>query len=349
MGKFDSRCGYSTVTAAEIARRLGVSRTTVSTLLRGETKTARISADTARRVHTLAEELNYVPNALAHNFRRQRSTTIGLVLAEFSGNWADHIMLGMEEVLAGSGYTPFVGLHRWKVKRAREELFSCLQRRDVGVICQPFTVERDVYAPVLDGDIPFVFLADRPEGIPEASFVGWDAGPAARVAVEHLIDTGRRRIGFIGMDYPMEMSRARHEAYVDVLREAGLPFREDWNGLIPMQWGVGDALVQTVNDMFAPGQEHPDALFALNDAIALPLLQRFDQLGIRVPDDVAVIGMGDLDASHRWPASLSTVREPLEEMGKAAAAVVLELTANPRKAPIHRLIPGQDLKARKTT
>jgi LacI family transcriptional regulator len=101
--------------------------------------------------------------------------------------------------------------------------------------------------------------------------------------------------------------------------------------------------------MFAPGCEHPDALFALNDALALSTLEVLYELGIRVPDDVALMGMGDLPFTAYAGVSLSTMKEPIEEMGREAAKLMLELIAHPGKGPVERLIPCLELKARRTT
>jgi len=188
-----------------------------------------------------------------------------------------------------------------------------------------------------------------PEELPEISSVVWDAGVAARVAVEHLVETGRERIGFVGADYPMRMHRARHKAYLDVVREAGLSFREEWVSITRIDCMVDQIIGDALERMFAPGREAPDAIFAINDGLALPLLEALDARGIRVPEDVAVIGLGDLSMTRHSGISLSTVREPCEEMGRQAAEVLVDLIADPGKAPIHRVIPGHVLRIRRST
>ncbi len=337
------------VTLEEIARQAGVSRSTVSIVLRGQEKERKISKTTITRVRHAAKELNYVPNHMARSLRLQRSGMIGVVVSNLRADWAESIMGGMLEVFRPSGYTPFVAIHRFDAELAHKELVSCLQRRDEGIICQPMPAEAELYALIRRSGVPLIFLGDRPADLPEVNFVGWDSTAAARIAVEHLVQTGRKRIAFVGVDYPMEMTRGRFRAYLDVLSEADLSPKDEWIVNAPIGWSPERILDWSLGRLLAPGREHPDAIFALNDGIALLLLDALDARGIRVPEDLALIGMGDLPMTGHRGIGLSTVKEPCEEMGRQAAQVMLDLIANPTKAPIHRLIPGQELKVRKTT
>jgi len=337
------------VTLSEIAHRAGVSRSTVSIVLRGQEKERKISEKTINRVREAAEKLNYVPNHLARSLRLQRSGMIGVVMSNLRADWAESVMGGMLEVFRPNGYTPFVAIHRFDAELAHRELVSCLQRRDEGIICQPMPAERQLYALIRRSGVPLIFLGDRPEDVPEASFVGWNSDAAARTAVEHLIETGRKRIGYVGVDYPMEMTQGRFRTYVDVLDTAGLSPQEDWIANAPLDWTPEQILEWSLRRMFAPGREHPDAIFALNDGIALLLLEELETRHIRVPQDVAVIGMGDLPMTGHSGIGLSTVKEPTEEMGREAARLMLDLIANPAQAPVHKLIACRELKIRRTT
>jgi len=343
------REGSQSVTIAEVAQRASVSVTTVSIVVRGLDKERRISAETAGRVRAAVEELNYVPNRFARNLRLRRTGMIGVVMTNLRADWAETVMGGMLEVFRPREHTPFVAIHHFDAQLAHKELLACLQRRDEGVICQPMPGERKLYEQLWLAGLPVIFLGDRPEDVPEVSFVGWDSGAAARIAVEHLVETGRRRIAFIGVDYPMRMTRGRYQAYVDVLREAGLPARAEWTAKAPMDWSLPRIVDWSLDRLFASGPERPDAIFALNDGIALPLLEAMDARGITVPEDVAVIGMGDLPMTGHRGIGLSTVREPCAEMGREAAQLMLDLIANPDIGPVQRLIPGRELKVRRTT
>lgn len=342
------------VTSAMLANQLGVSRATVSIVLNGHGPKRKISPTTIQRVLDAARDQGYAPNRTARNLRLQRSGVIGVVLADFRMDWAERVMRGMGEIFDPGEYTPLVGTHRWDAVRHRKELMSALQRRDEAVIVQPLPGQEEVYQQLMAVGIPLVFLGDRPPltssspALP-ASFAGWDSAAAARTAVRHLVERGYRRIGHLGFHHPMRMTQERTAAYRQVMGEANLPVNEAWISLPHAGGAIEGTIANEIARMFAPGIEHPDALFVLNDGIALQLLEILDQRGIRVPQNVAIIGMGDLPLTGHSGIGLSTVREPCEEMGRAAAHAALSLIAEPGREPIVSLIPGNELRARRTT
>jgi LacI family transcriptional regulator len=337
------------VTTQSIAEKLGVSRATVSIVLNGRAKQRKIRPETTRKVLEAAREMHYVPNQTALNLRRQRSGIVGVLLANFRMDWAERVMSGLLEVFDPRGYCPFVAAHRFEVERYRRELTAALQRRDEGVICHPLPGHEDLYREFARVGMPLVFIGDVPVELPGSSYVVWDSGAAARAAVRHLVEMGRKRIGYIGFEYPLKMSLARFEAYQEVLRETDLLLNRQWMISPPAQMKTSAILDLALKRMFAPGRAHPDAIFVLNDGLALPALEALAQRGIRVPDDVAVMGMGDLPLTGHQGISLSTVREPCEEMGHEAAETILKLIAHPKRAPIQRALTLCELKVRRTT
>jgi LacI family transcriptional regulator len=140
----------------------------------------------------------------------------------------------------------------------------------------------------------------------------------------------------------------RFNAYKGTLDEAGLPFREEWcvwASLKQLEFSPQECL----KHLFSSGSECPDAIFALNDSIGIAVLECFDRMGVRVPEDVAVVGVGDIMISRYRRMNLTTIVEPLEEMGRVAAETVLDLIDNPSQKPIHRIVNRSELVIRKTT
>lgn len=336
-------------TAQSIADHVGVSASTVSIVLRGDAERRKISKATTERVLDAARKFNYVPNHLARNLRRQRSNSIGVLTGNLEWGWADRVMQAMEDVLEPAGYRTFVARHRFDPDRACEELLSCMSRRDLGIVFQPLPTERPVYDQVLRARIPLVFLSDYPNDAHDVSFVGWDSGPAARRVVEHLVEIGRRRIAFLGPAYPMAMNERRYSAYLEVLREADLPIEPRWAEQAPLNWSATEIVERTLDRLFNTDQEWPDAIFALNDGLALPALASLERRGIRVPEDVALAGLGDLPVSGYRGVGLTTVCEPLAEIGQGVASVLLAHLVDPNRGPLRRLIPSNKLIARRTT
>jgi DNA-binding LacI/PurR family transcriptional regulator len=337
------------VTAVDIARKTGLSTSTVSVVLRGLAEQRKIPATTADRVLRVARELNYVPNQWARNLRRQRSGMIGVILASFRWDWAQELVRGMSEVFDPQGYTPFVAVHSYDPDRARRELSACLQRRDEAIIMVPLPGLEDLYAQSQGMGLPLIFVGDRPATMPEANFVAWDSPTDTRLAIEHLIQIGRKRIGFLGFDYPMPLNLARYEAYRSVLARAGLPADERWVARSSMMLPPTEIIEQSIVKLLESDHPKPDALFVQHDGLAILLLDALTMRGIRVPEQVALIGMGDYPITRHACISLSTVKEPISEIGRQSAQVALDLLTKPAKSPIQRLLPCGELKVRQTT
>lgn len=337
------------VTVASMAKHLGVSPSTVSIVLRGEAERRKIPPQTVEKVLVAARELNYVPNQWARNLRRQRSGMVGVILASFRWDWAQELIRGMSDVFEPQGQTPFVAAHLYHVDRARRELLACLQRRDEAIITVPLPGLDDVYDQASKMGVPVVFIGDRPATLPDAHFVAWDSPTDARLAVEHLIQIGRKRIGFVGFDYPMPLNMARYDAYRSVLKEAGLQADQQWSVLSPMTMSPTEIVEHAIVKLFESGNPKPDGLFVQHDGLAIVLLDALMRRGIRVPQEVAVIGMGDYPIARHARISLSTVKEPIEELGRQSAEIALDLLKKAPKAPIQRLLPCGELKIRQTT
>lgn len=348
------------VSIVQIAQELGISKTTVGYVLSGQAKKRRVSDKTAQLVLDTAKRLNYVPHLWARNLAKQSTGVIGVVVAGYGCNWATQVINGILPKLEEHDYMPMTTIHLWDQKRCSRELRHSLTRRDEGIICQPIPGCREDFELCRNHRVPFLLFADTLDDMPQASFVAWDSVPAAEAAVKHLIETGRRKIGFIGSSLvQLKCNKQRYETYQRVLNETGLLLNPDW-----IRWSITTEflrpeLASRPNDrceirsmletIFRSGADKPDALFFSHDCVALNVYEHLLDMGIKVPDDVALMGMGDRPIAHDFGVGLSTVREPLEEMGKIAAQSILQLVEEPNSEPIQVLVPSCDIQIRKTT
>ena len=337
------------VTAEKLAQKLGLSRATVSIVLRGDAERRKISAATTERVLDAARRYNYIPNHAARMLRRQRTDLVGVILPDFRLDWAERVMDGMLDVFGRTPVAPFVAIHRFSPDLFRKEALSALQRRDDAIICYPMPGMEDVFEQIRAIGIPLIFIGDRPVDYVEANWVVWDSGEAAAVAVRHLVELKCRRIGFLGMDFSMRMSRARVQAYKSVLKEAGLPVKQQWFSMPSASKPTQQIIDEGLSHIFAGPGSGPDALFVLNDGLALPALDSLRRLGRRVPEDLKVVAMGDVPLAGQSSIGLSTMREPLQEMGREAAEEALRCIAAPDRPYIQRVIICNELRQRRTT
>lgn len=334
------------LTITELARHLGLATTTVSYALNGRGPEMKIAKQTVARIHKAAKELGYQPNFFAHNLRRKHTETIGIIFADLEENWAHRILRGIVSVFDKASYTPLLAVHFWETEREKREIQSLFQRKVDALICFPLPQSIEVYKQLIRQKKKFIFLGDTLPDLPQANYLAWDFGQAATTVMQHLIGRGYRRIGFVGPDHPTRMTLARFQAYRNNLEQAGLPLNPKWiiwekSGQVPREAVLNMVKVKKAS-------ERPDALFIMNDGLALPLLEVLETNGIRVPQQVAIASIGDLLASGHESIGLTSVHEPCKELGKGLAEATLELIRDDGEIKIQRNISSNILKLRRT-
>jgi len=340
------------VTLAMIAKKAGVAPPTASFILNGKAHEHGIAQKTIQRVLEIADQLNYVPNEAARSLRRQRSATLGVLFAHLRDEWADRAMAGMREILGPAGYVPLITVHRFNPEWERQEIQTLLERRVEALICVPRTEDAGEYERVVNRGVPLIFLGDTLESMPQANFVAWDAEGAARSAVRHLIETGRRRIAFLGWNMPRPFIKVRYAAYLQTLGEAGLEARDEWAAFFPIGESSapesGKTVALALRRMFGRNRRRPDAVFASADFLNTEALMALSEMGFRIPEDVS---MGTLSAQPLMAHLIgsSVVPVPAMELGQEVARVALELLGHPENAPIQRVVPCRNLQAGRAT
>jgi LacI family transcriptional regulator len=338
---------------ADIARMSGVSVPTVSYILNGRAKERNLSEATTKRVIETARSLGYVRNTLARNLRRNESHAISLLVSDLSRNWSNRLIRGVIDVLDPAGYMPSVSVHLWDPERERKELQTLIETRTAAIILYPMGDNVEDYRRVSHMGIPLVML-DVPETMPEASYAIWDCRKAVRASVRHLLETGRRRIGFYYVHIGTLLEQMALEAYRAGLQEAGIEADPRWvcadrrYALKQMEGGRYEGYGASVKELFgAGGGNLPDSFIVINDALALMCIGILrDELGFNVPQDIAVMGMDDVGESYL--AGLSTTYEPLEEVGRCAAQAALELLKG-SPSPVQKSVTDFELRVRATT
>ncbi|BCJ57654.1 LacI family transcriptional regulator [Micromonospora endophytica] len=303
------------VTISVIADLAGVSVPTVSRVINGR-------SDVAPRTRERVEEL-----LTRHGYRRRppsmraSSGLVDLVFNDLDSPWSVEIIRGVEDVAHASGVGTVVSAIHRQVSSAEQWLEGMRRRGTDGVIFVTSMVEPPLQAELRRLDIPVVVV--DADGLParEAPTIGATNWAGGLRATEYLIGLGHRRIGFIAGPPQLLCSRARMDGYRAALEAAGLSFDE---GLVCR----GDFYHESG---FAGGvrllglAQPPTAIFASSDQMALGVYEAVRQRGLRVPDDVSVVGFDDLPEVRWCSPPLTTVRQPLVEMGMLAARTVLRL------------------------
>ncbi len=316
------------VTLKPVAEHLGLAPATISVVLNDSPVADSIPRETKERVFAAAKELNYRPNYLARSLRGQRSFSVGVLVPEISEGYAAGVLSGVEEHLVREGYFYLMASHRSKPDLLEEYLKHLEDRSVEGFILLASHLQ---VAPPL----PTVVISGHRE-LPGVINVVLDHDLAARLALSHLKDLGHERIAFFRGAEGSADAEDRWRAIGETAGDLGLEIAPELalqlvgKSLGPVfspeegyQEGYiyGQKLLATV-----PDGQRPDftALFAFNDVSAIGAMRAFLDAGLKVPEDVSVVGFDDILGAAFQNPSLTTVRQPLRRMGVIAGEILLE-------------------------
>ncbi|WP_291296405.1 LacI family DNA-binding transcriptional regulator [Elioraea sp.] len=313
------------VTAAEVARAAGVSRSAVS---RTFTPGSSVSTSTRNRIEAVAARLGYRPNALARTLITRRSRIIGVVMAAIDNPFHAQLLQCLDAALQARGLAMLLrGAARPEMT---DELIHHLLSYQVdGVIVASGLFSSSAAKACVGVATPVVML-DRLMRAAGASAVGSDNRAGARMAAEHLVALGRRRIAFMSGTPGISTSSERAHGFLDGLAEAGLAPIAIASGRYEYAAGQGAAEALLAHA--------PDAIFCENDLMAMAVLDVARARGVRVPDDLAVIGFDDIPAAALPAYALTTVAQDARAMADAAAALLEERIEKPARRASRRLI-----------
>ncbi len=304
------------VTISDVAAHAGVGAGTVSRVLNGS---PRVSTATRERVLAAIAQLDYHPNPMARGLSRGRCQTLGVVVPFFTHASAVERLRGVVAALDGSRYD--VVLFNVESPLHRDEHFAALTRRDradgllvLSLPPRPSDLER-----LATAGVPVVLVDVRGEGVPA---VVTDDVEGGRIATRHLLSLGHEHIAFLGEDpenqFGFSSSAARQDGYCEVLEDAGLDCHADL-----VRHGPHDrTIAQRLTAPLLARREPPTAIFASSDVQATGVLAAARAAGMRVPEDLSVVGFDDIEISSY--AGLTTVRQPLFESGRLGARLLLD-------------------------
>ncbi|WP_210480173.1 LacI family DNA-binding transcriptional regulator [Naasia sp. SYSU D00948] len=317
----------STTSVRDVARHAGVSVGTVSNVLN---RPDRVSPDAVDRVQRAIEELGYVRNDAARQLRAGRSTTIGLVVLDVSNPFFAEVARGAQEEAAAHGFTVLLGSSDEDAERELSYLDLFEKQRVHGVLISPNGDVDERLRRLRSRGTPAV-LVDRRSEDGSLSSVAVDDVAGGRLAVEHLLESGRRRIAFVGGPAGVRQVADRllgARAAADGVDGAGLEVLETASLTVLEGRRAGEEIAAR------PAEDRPDAVFAANDLVAVGLLQALVmQRSLRVPRDIALIGYDDIDFASTAVVPLSSIRQPSRLIGETAVQLLLGEAGDPGKPP----------------
>ncbi|MEO1170509.1 MAG: LacI family DNA-binding transcriptional regulator [Myxococcota bacterium] len=317
----------------DVARK---AETTVATVSRVINNKGYVSSSLRERVNAAVAEIGYVPNANARTLRTKRSRTIGIVVGDLTNPYSVELANSVTSAAVAYGYTTFIGAASDDVDSDLSVIDAFHRQRVDGLVVATLqTQNSDATLARLAGlGMPVVMVGRELEN-PGIDSVSADFRNGGRLAAQHLIDLGHRRIAFVGADIKEAKRVTRLQGYIDALEAAGVRVRPEYViGNRPTvgsprysRHGTGHQATLQLMRLATP----PTAIFARNDHTAFGVLQALRELSVSVPEQVSVVGFDDIPLADRVVPALSSVSQPTQNQGRAALEALLRRIEQPRK------------------
>ena len=324
-------------TITDVARRAGVSKSLVSLVMRGADH---VSPERRQAVNKAAAELGYRPNAMARSLVQRRTHLVGVMVSDLHNPFFADVVAGIQEQAARTGYKVLVNSGNRAAAREADAMETLMQLRADGIILGSPVLDDEVIGRA-SREVPIVLVGREAHG-PAVDSVTNDDRAGAEVAVEHCVSLGHRRI-----------------AHIDGGHGAGAPARRHGYEAAMKRLGLGD-LVSVVSGTYTEEGGHtgcllllaqkprPTAIFAANDLAAIGALNAIEESGLKVPDDVSLVGYDNTSLAALRHISLTTIHQPRLEMGQLALSTLLERIDQDREEP-RRVVLSPSLVVRAST
>lgn len=314
-------------TIRDVALAAGVSAGTVSNVLN---RPSYVKADTRARVIQAIEDLKFIPDKSSRQFRPGRTRTVGIVAADLNNPFFVDVALGAEQlcrelelgvVICNSAYDPV---------RESQNLDLLVQQRVQGIIISPVDENSSRLEMLRDRGVPMVFV-DRVGDDRDCWSVVVDDRLGGRLGAQHLVSAGHRRIAYLGHPERSPKVKLRYDGAREIInRTEGditleLMSADSWT--VEAGRSAGRILAER------PADKRPSAVLCANDMLALGLMQAVTHAGLRVPEDLAIVGYDNLEWAEIGSSPLTTVAQPRAQLGRTAVEMIMQLIDNPRKGP----------------
>lgn len=306
------------ITIIDIARELNLSKSTVSRVLTGH---ANVSTKTRETVLELAEKLDYQKNMLAISLISKKTNTIGIIVPEFSSSYFPQVVIAAQEIASQSGYNTVFSQSNetYETEVANTKVMLANQVDGILISLTRETKNYDHLKVFERKGIPIVFF-NRVCDEMKVPKVIVDDYEGAYNAVDYLIKSGRKRIAHLAGPPSLRISGRRLEGYKDALKKHNIPINEE----LIISYDLELSKVKIYVNHLLSLDNPPDAIFAINDPTAIEAIQIIKKRGLKIPEDIAIVGFSNDYASALIAPSLTTVAQPIAEIGITAARLLIE-------------------------
>lgn len=326
------------ITIIDVAKKAGVSPTTVSRVLNNNTR-KHMQEETKQRVLRVIKELSYTPNKYAQFMKKQKSGMIGVLVPDISDQFFSSMVRGVENISYQNGYSTIICDAENSLEKEKKYIKILLKEMVEGVILTSSGIENKKVKELLRERIPVV-LADRKLKNTDLPYVSSDGVRDSYTLTKHLIDLGYKEIGFVKGPSEVATAIERFEGYIKAIENSGLTVNENY-------LKQGDYTFQSgylAGKEFLNFTKFPQAIIAANDLMAIGIIRALEEKGLRIPQDIGVAGFGNIPLSSLIKPKLTTIEIPAYNIGQEAALILLSYMRRKRKRVKAKIIDTKLIK-----
>jgi LacI family transcriptional regulator len=334
---------HKDVTIYDIAKALDISPATVS---RGLKDHPGLRKDTKKRIMEAARQMGYQHNMFARNLRVKKTNTIGVIIPRLNSYFMSTVIAGMEQVANDRGYILIISQSQESVKKEVASVNTMFNSRVDGILVSlaSDTENIDHFNAMLKKEIPILFF-DRVAEHTKCTSIIIDNTRAGYDATKHLIDQGCQRIVHIGGSLRRNVYAERLKGYRHALTEGGIAYDENLVMITNLSEQDGSEAAQQIMKM----NPRPDGIFCANDTTGVACIQELTQAGIKVPEQIAVVGFNNDPIARVIDPNLTTIHYPGHEMGEIAATTLLNALNNSQAGNLNTLVLRHNLIIRQSS
>lgn len=333
------------ITMKDIAEKANVSKATVSRVIN---RTDPVSQEVREKVEKIIDEYNYKPSSVARSLARNETKVIGLIIPDIANAFYSVLVEGIAGTAHDRGYNVFL-CNTFRDHNLEIEFLNLLEEKEVdAIILTTFYSSEKQKAFISNYQKPIVtvnrkFTREDSTIVPNIDI---DNFQGAYDAVSYLINTGHKKIGIIRAADEDRTCIDRVEAYKKALKDNNLPIKEEYIVGYDFHFESGyEGMMKILTN-----EEQPDAMFCISDEIATGAIHAVNDYGLKVPDDISIIGFDDIPLAKRYLPSITTVKQPIFEMGKAATEILINLiTGKVKKNAVEDIVLEHELITRNST
>lgn len=321
------------ITIKDLALRLNISVSTVSRALRNAPD---IKAETKQAVLKLAEELDYEPNSLAQNLVKKKTNLIGIIVPELDMQFFSSVIRGIQEKAYAQGYNVIISQSNEDYNLEVENVKAMVSSRLDGLIISLSRKTKDFshFDKLIRKGVPLV-LFDRVSKSITSSKVEANGEEGAYLATQHLIEQGYKKIAHIAGPKNLEITAKRLSGYIKALRDGGIDVNQEY--ILHCNLTKEDAHKKALKLMSTPTP--PDAIFAVNDHVAIEAVRVVKKIGLKIPFHVGIVGFNDEPITDLLTPKLSSVNIPTKKMGEHAAQILIDQIESESFRVVTELLP----------